>query len=149
MKFVLAFALTLLAGSSLLPAAEFALVRDGRAVSSIVLRKDATVVEKHAADELAKKGRGTLLFSVASPIQLDEEAVREAAATGLIVTVEDHLTASGLGFSVAEKLVELQKCCKLIKLGVTSYGGSATPKELYAEYKIDAKGIIQTVESAL
>ena len=102
-----------------------------------------------AADELAKKGIGTLLFAVASPIQIDLEALKEAASTGLIVTVEDHLTMSGLGFSVAEKLVELQKCCRLIKLGVTSYGGSATPKELYAEYKIDAKGIIQTVESAL
>ena len=102
-----------------------------------------------AADELAKKGIGTLLFGVASPLQLDEEALKEAASTGLIVTVEDHLTASGLGFSVAEKLVELQKCCKLIKLGVTSYGGSATPKELYAEYRIDVNGIVKTVESAL
>ena len=92
---------------------------------------------------------GSWLFGVASPLQLDEEALKEAASTGLIVTVEDHLTASGLGFSVAEKLIELQKCCKLIKLGVTSYGGSATPKELYAEYKIDVNGIVKTVESAL
>ena len=121
----------------------------GSPKAAILVSGTPSVNAVMAADELAKKGIGTLLFSVASPIQLDEEAVREAAATGLIVTVEDHLTASGLGFSVAEKLVELEKCCKLIKLGVTSYGGSATPKELYAEYKIDAKGIIQTVESAL
>ena len=33
---------------------EFALTKNGKAVSSIVLGKNATVVEKHAADELAK-----------------------------------------------------------------------------------------------
>ncbi|MBO4305273.1 MAG: DUF4838 domain-containing protein [Lentisphaeria bacterium] len=40
--------------SSLLWGGEFFLMKDGKAVSSIVLEKNASVVEKHAADELSK-----------------------------------------------------------------------------------------------
>ena len=44
----------LCAASFMLAGAEFKLTEKGKAVSCIVLRKDATVVEKHAAKELSK-----------------------------------------------------------------------------------------------
>ena len=44
----------LVCAAFILCGAEFALTKNGKAVSSIVLRKNATPVEQHAADELAK-----------------------------------------------------------------------------------------------
>lgn len=102
-----------------------------------------------ASDELAKKGTEVSVYNVSSPLAIDAEVLKAAAKTGLIVTVEDHLVVSGLGMSVAEKLQELGLNCKLVKLGVTSFAGSATPKELYAEYSLDAPGIIKAIEAAL
>ena len=48
------FTVCLIAAAFILHGTEFLLTKNGKAVSSIVLGKNATIVEKHAADELAK-----------------------------------------------------------------------------------------------
>ena len=102
-----------------------------------------------AFDLLKEKGIEVSVYNIASPLSLDAATIQAAAATGLIVTIEDHLVVSGLGTSVAEKLVALGLQSKLVKIGVTAYGGSATPKELYAEFGLDAASIAKTVQENL
>jgi transketolase len=63
----------------------------------------------------------------------DEGDLREAAATGLIVSVEDHFVQNGIGAMTAAYLMEKGFPCKFRAMGATHLGHSASPDELYAE----------------
>ncbi len=101
-----------------------------------------------AHDLLKEQGINARVVQIASPTSIDVEAVCEAAKTGLIVTVEDHLAVSGLGSIVAETIAEQGLACKIIKLGVTYYGSSGTPAELFANYDLNPEGIAKTVKES-
>ncbi len=94
-----------------------------------------------AADVLAQEGIAVAVDIVACPLQLDDSAMRRAVQPGLIVTVEDHSVASGLGASVAEWLAESDAQCKLVRLGVTDYQSSGAAADLFARAKLDVAGI--------
>ena len=99
-----------------------------------------------AAEELAKvHSVHATVLNFASVKPLDLEAIARAAKTGLIVTVEDHHADTGLGSMVAGAIVEKGLRCKLVRLGVTKYGFSAKPAELYKAEAIDSEGIVRTV----
>ncbi len=102
-----------------------------------------------AHDLLAADGVKARVLNLACARDVDVEAVRAAAATGLIVTVEDHTPATGLGSSVANCLADHGLGCRLIRLGVTTYGSSGPPAELYAAMGLDAAGIAATVRQAV
>jgi transketolase len=66
-----------------------------------------------------------------------------------IVTVEEHQTSGGLGSAVAEFLSE-HKPIKIARVGVDDrFGQSGKPQELYEEYGLTAKHIIEKVRSCL
>ena len=100
-----------------------------------------------ARDLLAKQGMNVRVVHVATPLALDADAIRAAAKTGAVVTVEDHLVVSGLGASVADFLATNAIACPFRKLGVTAFASSGVPADLYAEYQLDAKGIADTVRA--
>ncbi len=102
-----------------------------------------------AADALKKDGIRAQVLHIATPLALDAAAIKAAAATGVIVTVEDHLVRSGLGLSVAEALAQQGIACTVRMLGVTQYASSGVPAELYKEYHLDAAGIARTVTEAV
>ena len=102
-----------------------------------------------AAEDLAKiHGVHAAVLNCASLRPIDVESVEKAADTGLIVTVEDHHAATGLGSIVAETLTEKGLPCRLVRLGVKKYGFSATPAELYSAQGIDREGIVRAVLQA-
>jgi len=121
-------------------------VREGNDAAIVVT--GALCSNAVAAHELLK-GRGIVarVIHVATPLALDAAVMEAAAATGALVTVEDHVVTSGLGTSVAEFLAERGLGCKVKKLGVTRYASSGTPKALFAEYGLDAAGIARAVEA--
>ncbi len=124
------------------------LLRRGDDVTIIAL--GAVVGSAVAAhDLLAADGVHARVLNMACARDVDPEAIRAAADTGLIVTVEDHTPATGLGSSVANYLADHGIGCPLIRLGVTTYGGSGPPAELYAAMGLDAAGIAATVRQAL
>jgi len=100
-----------------------------------------------AADALKAEGLSVQVVHVATPLAIDDEAVRAAAATGAIVTVEDHVVTSGLGASVADSLVRQRLQCKFRTLGVDRYASSGAPAELYRDYGLDPSGIAAVVKS--
>jgi transketolase len=75
--------------------------------------------------------------------------VREAAATGAIVTVEDHNVRCGLGAMVTETLGDERLSCRLARLGVHRYGASGKPAALYREMGIDAEAVTAAMERLL
>ncbi|RMF84708.1 MAG: transketolase, partial [Nitrospirae bacterium] len=102
-----------------------------------------------AHERLAAEGISARVLHVACPRDLDREAVREAAATGLIVTVEDHTPATGMGSAVANLVAEEGLACRVVRLGVTAYGASGPPAELYRAMGLDAEGIAAAVRRGL
>jgi len=99
-----------------------------------------------AGQELWEKGARFAVYNVPCPLALEEPALREAAATGLIITYEDHHAGSGLGSRVALKLADLGLPARLVRLGIQDYGASAKPEELWQSMGL---GIDQLVATAL
>ena len=77
---------------------------------------------------------------------LDEKAVLAAAReAGALVTVEEHQVAGGMGSAVAELLAR-EMPVPVEFVGVNDrFGQSGEPKELYAEYGLDAPAIVEAV----
>ena len=123
-------------------------IRTTNSDSVAIIATGTVTCNAMAAYELLKaKNINAKIINIATPLLIDELVLKEAALTGAIVTVEDHLENSGLGSIVAEKLFNLNLKCKFKKLGVTHYGSSGTPEKLFAEYFMDADGIAKTAEA--
>ncbi len=88
------------------------------------------------------------VVNCASIKPFDVEAVRKAARTGFIITVEDHHLDTGIGSIVATTIAEEALSCRLVRRGVTHYGGSGAPGSLYHEEGIDTDGIVTAIREA-
>jgi transketolase len=99
-----------------------------------------------ARDRLAEKhGVEVAVLNFASIKPIDVDAIVKAAATGLIVTVEDHHIDTGLGAQAALALADKAIATKFVRLGVSHYSGSGDPKVLFHEAGVDADGIVEAV----
>ncbi len=95
-----------------------------------------------AADILAGEGLSMCVVNMASIKPIDRDAIIKAAGIGPIITVEDHIPQTGLGSIVARVLTEEGVGGqRLVTLGVSRYGSSGSPEELYKMQEIDAAGI--------
>jgi len=98
-----------------------------------------------AHDILKEKGLSIGVINMASVKPLDEDLVKVSAETGLVVTAEDHNVHTGMGSIVANALAESGKAPKFRKLGVTKYGGSGKPADLYKMQGLDGESIAASV----
>ena len=82
---------------------------------------------------------------------IDEEAILSAVAdTRRIITVEDHNISGGLGTAVADVIAASGKGCAFHKAGIPNcYAIVGYPDDLLAHYKIDANGLIETVNEIM
>lgn len=72
------------------------------------------------------------------------------AASGAIVTMENHLITGGLGSAVAETMAESGISVPLHRIGIPdTYAHGASQAHLLAEYELDAFSLVRTAESAL
>lgn len=102
-----------------------------------------------AAKLLEEKGVGAKVWNFATIKPLDEEAVREAAGIGAIVTVEEHQQKGGFGSAVAEYLAQT-KPTKQEFVGVKDvFGQSGTPAELIEHYEMGVSHIMSAAERAI
>jgi len=103
-----------------------------------------------AAEILKKDGISAAVVNVPSIKPFDADAVTKyAAATGHIITVEDHNIIGGLGTAVAEAIAE-SGAGKLTRHGLyDTFGESGTTAQLYKKYKFDAEGIASVVKAAV
>lgn len=95
-----------------------------------------------AAHQLNGEGIGASVLHLGTVKPLDEEAVLAFATEhGVLVTVEEHQVAGGMGSAVAELLAEHQPT-RMRRIGVhDQFGQSGEPVELIAHYGIDATAI--------
>jgi transketolase len=119
------------------------LVRGGAKSDKVaILAMGQTAVEAvKAVDALAGEGIAVQLWIVSSPLKVDMAALKSAAATGAIVTVEDHHIRTGLAAQVTRALIEEGLSVAFKALGVTNFACSGEPADLYAQMGIDCEGI--------
>jgi transketolase len=96
-----------------------------------------------AARELNENGIGASVMNLATIKPLDEEAVFAFAEEhNVLVTVEEHQAAGGMGSAVAEYLSSVRPT-RIIRLGVQDlFGQSGEQEELIAHYGMDKKAIV-------
>lgn len=98
-----------------------------------------------AAEALQSEGLSIRVVNIHTIAPLDVEYVVKAAKeTGRVITVEDHSIVGGLGGAIAEVLGEQQPTL-MKRIGMTTYGRSGTPKDLYAHFGLDEEGIRRQV----
>jgi len=76
---------------------------------------------------------------------LDIEAILKAAHTGTVITYEDHQIHTGLGSLVANVIAEHGLPIRFRKMGITQYGSSGKPDDLYKMQGIDVGSLVQVV----
>jgi transketolase len=95
-----------------------------------------------AADLLAGEGITARVVDLYSVKPIDEATLREAAAaTGRLITVEDHWPEGGIGDAVLEVFADAAEHPRIVRLAVHSMPGSATPAQQLAAAGIDAAAI--------
>ncbi len=102
-----------------------------------------------AAEELKSEGYDIRVVNIHTIAPLDVDYVVQAARdTGRVITVEDHSIVGGLGGAIAEVLGERQPT-RMKRIGMTEYGRSGTPQDLYVHYGLDKEGIRRQVAEFL
>ncbi len=98
------------------------------------------------ADKLRAEGINIQVWNISCPVDLDEEALQSAAATGNIFTYEDHNVNTGLGNSVADKMMQMGLSCKFIKFGVEDYAFSGNSNAVFKYCGLDANTIYNRIK---
>lgn len=103
-----------------------------------------------AADLLQTGGTRAGVINIHTIAPLDRNAILDAAReSGRIVTCEDHNINGGLGSAVAEVLAEGGSGARLRRVGLTAFGESGTPEELYDHFRLSAPHLADAARELL
>ncbi len=116
---------------------------------TIITFGTVTAAAMDAWQILKDEGYAVGVLNMASLVPMDTEAVLQAAKTKAVLTAEDHHMDTGLGSMVATVLAEAGEGIRFKRLGVTRYGGSGKPSELYASQGLDGKSIAEKMKAML
>ena len=124
-------------------------IRDGD--DGAILAYGPTVIHaQKAADWIAEHtDKRVRVVNMASLVPVDEQAILDAAATGLVLTVEDHNPDTGLGGIVANVLGDHGVGTRLVRTGVGQWPMSGKPADIFRAFFIDAAGITSRVLAQL
>jgi transketolase len=102
-----------------------------------------------AAETLSKQGIKANLIHMPCLKPIDAEAVRQAAKTGVIVTVENHSVIGGLGSAVAELCCD-ESPCMVKRLGFQDiFLESGDDEVLFDKYGLSEAKILDTIKHTL
>jgi transketolase len=97
-----------------------------------------------AAKSLEAKGFAVRVANACSLAPFDSDAIARFAKDSMrLVTVEDHNVNGGLGSAVCEAAAESGAGVPVLRLGLRTFGESATPDQLYAKYGLAAPSIAE------
>lgn len=123
-------------------------VRTGKA-GTIITYGAVTPNVMEACQLLKGEGVDVGVLVMASIVPVDKDAIVEAVSKGPVLTVEDHHVDTGLGAIVATIIADNGLAATFKRLGVTRYGASGKPADLYAAQGLDSAGIVKTFKEML
>lgn len=116
---------------------------------AIIACGEMVLYAKRAAETLEKEGIHAMVIDMYCVKPLDREAVLKAAATGHILTVEEHVAIGGLGSMVAQVVAQEAPCkMKCLTLPDTPVI-TGTSKEVFRYYGLDDAGIVKAARELL
>jgi transketolase len=117
----------------------------GRDVATVVGAGITVFEALKAHDELLKEDMPIRVIDAYSLQPIDAKTLLEAATAtdGVVITVEDHYAAGGLGDAVAEAIAP--KGFVVHRLAVREIPRSGQPEELVDRFGISARHIVDTV----
>lgn len=102
-----------------------------------------------ASEMLKAEGISARVINIHTIKPIDEEIIIKAAKeTGTIVTAEEHYIMGGLGSAVSE-VVCANAPVPVKIIGTDRFGKSGKPAELFEEYGLTAKNIVNQVKAAI
>jgi transketolase len=122
--------------------------QSGSDVATVVAAGVTVFEALKACDELKKEGidiRVIDLYSV-QPVDASTLQIAARATGGIVITVEDHYNAGGIGDAVSEALVPAGIAVR--RLAVREIPRSGEPDELLDRYGISARHIADAVRQA-
>lgn len=120
------------------------LIRNGKAAA--VITTGAMVHRAVAAwEKLREKGVEVQILNLSCLSDLDIDAILKAAQTTRVITYEDHHVHTGLGSLVANVIAEHGLPTRVRKLGITQYGSSGKPEDLYRMQGLDVDSLVNAV----
>jgi transketolase len=121
-------------------------VRDGHDAAILTTGLPLSAALEAAEMLAAEDGLSVRVVDVHTVKPIDVEAVLAAAATGVVLSVEEHNIMGGLGSAVAEVLADAGACCRFRRHGLPDdYSLIGPPLALYAHYALDAAGIARVL----
>lgn len=124
-------------------------LREGRHATVLAIG-NLVAASLEAADLLRAEGVELGVVDMYSIAPIDRDAIRRAAAQGLVVTAEEHNVSSGFGSAVAEVIAEEGLGARLHRIGMPDqYSLLGPPTHLYRHYGLDAEGVAARVRQAL
>lgn len=116
---------------------------------AIIACGEMVAAAKEAGELLAEKGIHALVLDMYCIKPLDRAAVLRAAATGRVITIEEHTAFGGMG-SMVSQLIVREAPCKIVNLTLPDApvvtGKSA---EVFRHYGLDAAGIVETAQGLM
>lgn len=97
------------------------------------------------SDSLAARDIRIGVLNVSCPKEIALDDIRKAAATGLILTYEDHNVLTGIGSIVGVMLAENSIACSFKRFGIREYGLSAIPEYQYAVQGISPSDLVAEI----
>ncbi|MBR9701877.1 transketolase family protein [Candidatus Pacearchaeota archaeon] len=102
-----------------------------------------------AGEILNEKGIPTEVVSFSTLSPIDKEAILEYKDVDIIITLEDHNINGGLGSRVCETVSEEGLGITVKRLGMSCFGTSGDPMELYCKFNLDSKSVAMQIEKML
>ena len=101
------------------------------------------------AEKLKDLGISLQVWNISCPNDLDENALKQAAKTGTVFTYEDHNVNTGIGNSIADKMMQMNLHCKFIKFGVEDYALSGNSDDVFKHCNLDVDSIVRRIKETL
>lgn len=128
----------------------------GKAVE-VAAGKDVTIIANGlmvaqallAADLLDNAGISARVVDMHTIKPLDLDAIRKAAETGAIVTVEEHLVDGGMGVRIAQAVAQMRPCAMEFVGIQNTYAESGEPMELLEKYGLTAPHIAEAARKVI
>ena len=103
-----------------------------------------------AADILAESGIEARVVDLRWAKPLDRKAIKNAAKTKLVVTVEEGVVTGGVGEGILEILSEMGEATPTLVMGIPDrFVGQGKVDQLFKEIELDAEGIARRIKQKL
>ena len=101
------------------------------------------------SEKLKKDGISIGVINFSCPTEIDKEMMEKAVETSFIITYEDHHIDTGLGATAGIYLSENGYSGKFFRKGITNYGASGKPDELFKWFGMDVESMTEFIKKKM